>query len=66
VNGAADAAERFFIVRAVFERKAGFIHGLENFFGALEEEFAELGSALVVKKRHLAPSIRWYTVALFW
>ena len=65
VNGAADAAKSFFIVRAVFERKASFIHGLENFFRTLEEEFAEFGSALVVKERHLFPSIRWYTVALF-
>jgi hypothetical protein len=58
VNGAANAAKCFLIVRAVFEREAGFVHGLENFFGALEEKFAELGSALVVEKRHWAPSIR--------
>jgi hypothetical protein len=58
VNGATNTTEVFFIARLVFQRESGLIHCLENFRSALEEEIAELGSALVGEKCHWAPSTR--------
>ena len=39
------------------EREAGIVHGLENLCGTLEEEFAELGCAVVGQEIHCDPSI---------
>jgi hypothetical protein len=46
----------FLIGRMLFEREAGFIHGLENLRGALEKEVAKFGRAIVGQEIHLAPS----------
>ena len=47
-------AKVLFVTRALFERQPGFVHGLENFRGALKEEIAEFGSALVGEKSSLS------------
>ena len=52
VHGAANAAKLLFVAGALFEREAGFVHGLENLLGALEEEIAEFGGVLVGEKGH--------------
>ncbi len=64
MNGAAHLANRLRIAGTLLELKAAFIHGLEKLRRALEENLAKLDAAFVVEN-HCAPSIRWYTVALF-
>src|ERR1700691_6723824 len=56
VYRAADAAKVFLIGGMLFEREAGFIHGLENLRGTLEEEVAKFGRAIVGQEIHFVPS----------
>ena len=52
MHGAANTAQTLGIARAPLERQAGFIHGLQNLRGALEEEVAKFVGAVVGQKAH--------------
>jgi hypothetical protein len=40
------------VARVLFKRQAGFVHPLEDLPGALEEEIAEFGCALIGREFH--------------
>ena len=65
VHGAANATNNFFIRRTSFELQAGFIERLQQFVGALKEESAQLGAAIVGLTLQPFTSMRWYAVPLF-
>jgi hypothetical protein len=52
VHRTPDAAQTPGVARAAFERQTGFIHGLQNFGGALKEEVAKFVGAIVGQKCH--------------
>jgi hypothetical protein len=58
VHGATDTAKDFFVGRTRLEFQSRFVEGLEEFRGALKEESAELGAAIVVRTLHPATSRR--------
>src|SRR4029077_9447948 len=65
VYGAANAANNFFVRGTSFELQAGFIKRLQQFVGALKEESAQLGAAIVGLTLQPFTSMRWYAVPLF-
>ena len=59
VHGAADAADELLIGGLLLEMKAGVVDDLEQFRGALKEESAEFGAAILGQEAQEFTSLRW-------
>jgi hypothetical protein len=58
VNSATEAAQGFEVVRAFFQAQGLFVHRLEDFLGALEEDLAQFRASVAGERTHGRSSTR--------